>query len=74
MAQFIKSEYIKPRLIKQGLLISGGLLLSGIASAHTSVLQEQGFFAALLHYLSGLDHWLALFAVGLLVARLIQKQ
>jgi len=74
MTQFIKSESIKLRLIKQGLLVSGGLLLSGIASAHTSVLQEQGGVAAILHYLSGMDHWLALFAIGLLVARLVQKQ
>lgn len=74
MTKPIKLKSIKPRLIKQGLFVSGGLLLSGIVSAHTSVLHEQGFFAAVLHYLSGLDHWLALFAIGILVAHLVQKQ
>ena len=62
------------RFLKQGLLVTSGLLLSGMASAHTSILHEQGFFSALLHFLTGLDHWLVVFvAIGLLVARYIQN-
>lgn len=68
------NRLIKLRIIKQGLLATSGLFLSGIASAHTSILQEQGFFSALLHYLGGLDHWLVLFAVGFLLVRYLQKQ
>lgn len=62
------------RYFKQGILMTSGLFMSGMASAHTSILHDQGFFAAILHYITGLDHWLVLFAIGLLLARYFQKQ
>jgi len=57
------------RILKQGLLLGSGLLVTGIASAHPSVLHGQGLYNGLLHPFTGLDHLLALFAAGLLASR-----
>jgi urease accessory protein len=57
------------RVLKQGLLVCTGLLVTGIASAHPSILHGGGLYYGLLHPLTGLDHLLALFAAGLLASR-----
>lgn len=57
------------RILKQTLLVSGGLLMSGVAFAHPSIVQGQGLCYGLLHPVTGLDHLLALFAAGLLASR-----
>jgi urease accessory protein len=46
------------------------MLLSGMASAHAEHGEAQGFVAGLLHPVSGLDHVLAMVAVGLWGAQL----
>lgn len=57
------------RIVKQTFLVSSGLLMSGVAFAHPSVLHGQGLYYGLLHPITGLDHLLALFAAGLLASR-----
>lgn len=57
------------RMLKQGVLIILGLLLTGMSFAHTGFEHSRELYYGLLHPVTGLDHLLALFAVGLLASR-----
>jgi len=59
-----------PSLTKRGLIALALLGMSGLAHAHTSGLPHMDFTAGLAHPLSGVDHMLAMVAVGLWAAQL----
>lgn len=52
-------------LIKASLLAAGGMAVAGAAQAHTGVGATAGFAAGVTHPIFGLDHLLAMVAVGL---------
>jgi urease accessory protein len=58
------------RIFGTGLLMAGIMLFPGSAWAHTQPGSVAGFLAGLLHPVSGLDHVLAMVAVGLWGAQL----